>query len=97
MPSQPVRVEADRSAKGRLWSRRHHRVSSRQSLILECLDATERLAGTVDRWVSASAVARRLGPTADPQAIGKELSRLERLGLVELWFRGGSSYYRTAR
>jgi hypothetical protein len=72
-------------------------MASRQSTILECLDATERLAANDDRWVSARAVARRLSPTADPQAIAKELSRLERLGLVELWFRGGSSYYRLAR
>ena len=32
----------------------------------------------------------------DPEAVGRELSRLGRLGLVELWFKGGHSYYRLA-
>jgi hypothetical protein len=64
---------------------------------LQCLDATERVAGAEDGWVSARAVARRLGPTADPERVGRDLTRLHRLGLVELWFRGGSIYYRVAR
>lgn len=68
-----------------------------QSLLLECLDATERLAGGEEGWVSARAVARRLSPTADPEDIGRGLTRLHRLGLVELWFEGGASYYRRAR
>jgi hypothetical protein len=67
---------------------------SKQTLVLQCLDATGRIAGGDDRWVSARAVARKLSPTADPGEIGRELSRLHRLGLVELWFDGGSSYYR---
>ena len=67
---------------------------SKQSLILECLRASERLSEKGDRWVTARAVARLLSPTADPQDVGRELSRLSRLGLVELWFEGGSSYYR---
>ena len=71
-------------------------MASTQTLLLECLGAAER-AGGEDRWVTARAVARRLSPTADPEAIGRELSRLHRLGLVELWFEGGSSYYRLSR
>ena len=69
-------------------------MGSDQTVLLQCLDATERAAGGDDRWVSARAVARRLSPTADPESIGRELSRLERVGLVELWFKGGHSYYR---
>lgn len=65
-----------------------------QAVLLECLEATERTAGGRDGWVTARAVARRLSPTADSESIGRALSRLERLGLVELWFNGGSSYYR---
>jgi hypothetical protein len=68
-----------------------------QSVLLECLDATERLAGGDEGWVTARAVARRLSPTANPQEVGSELTRLHRLGLVELWFEGGSSYYRRER
>jgi hypothetical protein len=68
-----------------------------QSLLLEGLDATQRLAGGEDGWVTARAVARRLSPTADPEEIGRGLTRLHRVGLVELWFEGGSSYYRRAR
>ena len=71
-------------------------MASKQTLILECLEATGRAAGGEDRWVSARAVARRLSPTADPESIGRELSRLERLGLVDAWFKGGHSYYRPA-
>jgi hypothetical protein len=72
-------------------------VASSQSVLLECLAATERAAGGDDRWVTARAVARRLGPTADPERIGRELTRLQRRGLVELWFEGGASYYRLSR
>ena len=72
-------------------------VASSQSVLLECLAATERAAGSEDRWVTARAVARRLGPTADPERIGRDLTRLQRVGLVELWFEGGASYYRVAR
>jgi hypothetical protein len=67
------------------------------SLLLECLEATERVAGGTDRWVSARAVARRLSPTADAEEVGRELTKLHRVGLVEVWFEGGSSYYRRAR
>jgi hypothetical protein len=71
-------------------------VASKQSVLLECLEAAGYLAGGGERWVSARAVARRLSPTADPEAIGRDLHRLERLGLVELWFKGGHTYYRRA-
>jgi hypothetical protein len=69
-------------------------VASRQSILLQCLDAASSAAGGDDRWVSARAVARRLSPTADPEAIGRDLNRLHRLGLVEQWFKGGHTYYR---
>jgi hypothetical protein len=69
-------------------------VASRQSILLQCLDAASRTAGSEDRWASARSVARRLSPTADPEAIGRELNRLHRLGLVERWFKGGHTYYR---
>jgi hypothetical protein len=69
-------------------------VASNRTVILQCLEASGRAAGGDDRWVSARSVARRLSPTADPESIGRELTRLHRLGLVELWFRGGTSYYR---
>jgi hypothetical protein len=72
-------------------------VSSKQSVLIECLDATERLTGGDEGWVTARAVARRLSPTADAEEIGRELTRLHRFGLVDLWFEGGSSYYRRAR
>jgi hypothetical protein len=67
------------------------------SLLLDCLDATERLVGGAERWVTARAVARRLSPTADAEEVGRELTKLHRAGLVEVWFEGGSSYYRRAR
>ena len=67
------------------------------SVLLECLDATERLAGGDEGWVTARAVARRLSPTADAEEIGRELTRLHRVGLVDVWFEGGSSYYRRSR
>ena len=70
---------------------------TQQAVLLECLEATERLAGGDERWVAARAVARRLSPTTDPEEIGREPSRSHRLGLVELWFEGGTSYYRRAR
>ena len=69
-------------------------MSANQRTLLECLEATGRATGGRDAWVTARAVARRLSPTADPDTIGRELTRLHRLGLVELWFEGGSSYYR---
>jgi hypothetical protein len=71
-------------------------VSSKQTLLLECLDAACRIAGGEERWVSARAVARRLSPTADPESIGRDLLRLHRVGLIEVWFKGGNTYYRTA-
>jgi hypothetical protein len=71
-------------------------VSANQAILLECLDAAGRAAGGDGGWVSARAVARRLSPTADPEQIGRDLTRLQRLGLVELWFKGGHSYYRLA-
>lgn len=72
-------------------------MSSKQTLLLQCLEAAGYATGAGDRWVSARAVARRLSPTADPEAIGRDLHRLERVGLVELWFRGGHTYYRLGR
>lgn len=69
---------------------------SKQTVLLQCLEAAGRAAGGDDGWVSSRAVARRLSPTADPEAIGRDLHRLQRLGLVELWFRGGHTYYRLA-
>ena len=71
-------------------------MASQRSVLLECLDATARLARAEDGWVTSRAVARRLSPTADPEEVGRELSALHRLGLVELWFKGGMSYYRPA-
>jgi hypothetical protein len=72
----------------------HFAVASKQTILLQCLEAAGYAAGGDDGWVSARAVARRLSPTADPEAVGRDLTRLQRLGLVELWFRGGHSYYR---
>jgi hypothetical protein len=72
-------------------------MSTDQRTLLACLEATERLASPDGRWVTARAVARRLSPTADPEQVGRKLSQLHQLGLVELWFEGGSSYYRLAR
>jgi hypothetical protein len=72
-------------------------VASKQRILLDCLEAAGHATGAGERWVSARAVARRLSPTADPEAIGRDLHRLERFGLVELWFKGGHTYYRPAR
>ena len=72
-------------------------VTSNRTILLQCLDAAGSATGGDDRWVSARAVARRLSPTANPEAIGRDLHRLQRVGLVELWFRGGHTYYRLAR
>lgn len=72
-------------------------VGSSQTMLLQCLSATERTAGGNDGWVTARAVARRLSPTADAERIGRDLTRLSQLGLVELWFEGGASYYRCTR
>jgi hypothetical protein len=72
-------------------------MTSSQTLLLDCLSATQRTAGGEEGWVSARAVARRLSPTADPERVGRDLTRLHRLGLVEMWFEGGSSYYRLSR
>jgi hypothetical protein len=71
-------------------------MASKQSLLLQCLEAAGRAAGGEDRWVSARAVARRLSPTASHEAVALELTRLHRLGLIEMWFKGGHTYYRTA-
>ena len=71
-------------------------MASDRTLLLQCLDAAGRVAGGDDRWVSSRAVARRLSPTADPARIASELTRLERVGLVELWFKGGHTYFRLA-
>jgi hypothetical protein len=72
-------------------------VSPKHTLLLECLDAASRQAGGDDGWVSARAVARRLSPTADPASIASELTRLHGVGLVDTWFKGGHTYYRTAK
>jgi hypothetical protein len=71
-------------------------VGSDRTMLLQCLDAAGRLAGGDDRWVSARAVARRLSPTADPTRVTADLMRLQRVGLVELWFKGGHTYFRVA-
>jgi hypothetical protein len=71
-------------------------VAFNQSVLLQCLDAAGYHAGGDERWVSARAVARRLSPTADETAIGADLTRLHRVGLVEMWFKGGNTYYRRA-
>lgn len=71
-------------------------MASSQTILLQCLEAAGCSAGGDDGWVSARAVARRLSPTADAEQIGRDLSRLHRLGLVDLWFKGGHSYYRRA-
>jgi hypothetical protein len=71
-------------------------MSSKQSLLLQCLEAAGRAAGGEDRWVSARAVARRLSPTANHEAVARGLTRLHHVGLIEVWFKGGNTYYRNA-
>jgi hypothetical protein len=72
-------------------------MASKQSLLLDCLEAAGRAAGGEERWVSARAVARRLSPTANHEAVARDLIRLQRAGLIEVWFKGGNTYYRHAR
>jgi hypothetical protein len=67
-----------------------------QTILLQCLDAAGYAAGADERWVSARAVARRLSPTADVESVARALTRLQRFGLVELWFKGGHTYFRLA-
>jgi hypothetical protein len=69
-------------------------MTSRQSLLLQCLEAAGRAAGGDDRWVSARAVARRLSPTANHEAVARDLTRLHHVGVIEIWFKGGNTYYR---
>jgi hypothetical protein len=69
-------------------------MTSKQSLLLQCLEAAGRSAGGDDRWVSARAVARRLSPTANHEAVARDLTRLHHVGLIEIWFKGGNTYYR---
>jgi hypothetical protein len=71
-------------------------MTSKQSLLLQCLEAAGRAVGCEDRWVSARAVARRLSPTANHEAVARELTRLHHVGLIEIWFKGGHTYYRNA-
>jgi hypothetical protein len=71
-------------------------MTSKQSLLLQCLDAAGRAAGGEDRWVSARSVARRLSPTVNQEAVARELTRLHHVGLIEVWFKGGHTYYRNA-
>ena len=71
-------------------------MSSKQSLLLQCLDAAGRAAGGDDRWVSARAVARRLSPTVNQETIARDLTRLHHAGLIEVWFKGGNTYYRNS-
>ena len=66
----------------------------KQAVLLQCLDAAGRAAGGEDRWVSARAVARRLSPTANSEAVARDLTRLHHAGLIEVWFKGGNTYYR---
>jgi hypothetical protein len=70
---------------------------SKQRLLLECLEAASRQVADPNGWVSARAVARRLSPTADPTSIAGDLAVLECVGFVEMWFKGGHTYYRVAR
>ena len=72
-------------------------MTSKSTVLLQCLDAAGHDAGGDERWVSARAVARRLSPTASETAIARDLTRLHRVGLVEMWFKGGNTYYRSAR
>jgi hypothetical protein len=72
-------------------------VPSRQTVLLQCLDAAGYDAGGEEGWVSARAVARRLSPTANQAAIAADLTRLHRVGLVEMWFKGGNTYFRSSR
>ncbi len=72
-------------------------MASKQTVLLQCLDAAGYDAGGEERWVSARAVARRLSPTARQESVADDLIRLHRVGLVEMWFRGGNTYYRSAR
>jgi hypothetical protein len=72
-------------------------VASNQLVLLQCLDAAGRDAGGDEGWVSARAVARRLSPTTRQESVADDLTRLYRLGLVELWFKGGNTYYRSPR
>ena len=72
-------------------------MSHSPAVLLDCLEATEQSAGDDDGWVTPSAVARQLSPTADAQHVGWELTRLEQHGLVEVWLEGGSSFYRRPR
>ena len=69
---------------------------SKHTVLLQCLDAAGRAAGGEDRWVSARAVARRLSPTADHEAVARDLTRLHHVGLTEVWFKGGNTYFRSA-
>jgi hypothetical protein len=71
-------------------------VGSNQTILLQCLDAAGRAAGGEDRWVSVRAVARRLSPTANQEKVAQDLLRLHRAGLIEVWFKGGNTYYRTS-
>jgi DNA-binding transcriptional ArsR family regulator len=71
-------------------------VGANQNLLLQWLDGTSQAVRAPDRWVSARAVARRLAAGADQEAIGRDLTRLQRLGLVELRLQGGSKYFRVA-
>lgn len=67
-----------------------------QTLLLQWLDSAGQAARAPDRWVSARTVARRLSPTADSEAIARDLSRLSRQGLVERWSSRERTYFRVA-
>ena len=66
------------------------------TLLLQWLDSAGHATRAPDRWVSARTVARRLAPSADAEAIDRDLTQLQRLGVVERWFRGGRTYFRVA-
>jgi hypothetical protein len=69
-------------------------VGTTRTLLLQWLDATSQAARAPDRWVSAQAVARRLSPAADADAIARDLNHLSQLGLVERGSRNDRAYFR---
>jgi hypothetical protein len=94
---RPTRSRGFAAAKGCGIVSDYRHMPSKQTVLLQCLDAAGYHAGGGERWVSARAVARRLSPTANVAAVTAELMRLHRANLVEMWFKGGSTYYRSAR
>jgi hypothetical protein len=67
-----------------------------QTMLLQWLDATGQAVRAPDRWVSARAVARRLAPNADHEALSRDFTRLASLGAVERRSKGERTYFRVA-